>query len=124
LLQTYGQVSGDGAYDYMTAYEAIDEHKVRATIPPRRNARIHNTAQFAARDENLRRIRKIGRKKWKQESGYHRRSLAENTFFRYKLVMGDKVNEKKFETQACEILIRCAVLNRMTHMGMPDSYVA
>ena len=31
------------------------------------------------RDENLREIRRVGRKKWKRESGYHRRSLSETT---------------------------------------------
>ena len=36
--------------------------------------------------ENLRNIRKVGRKKWKKESGYHRRSLSENTMFRLKTI--------------------------------------
>ena len=40
------------------------------------------------RDENLRRIRKAGRKRWKQESGYHRRSLAETAMFRFKTIFG------------------------------------
>ena len=31
---------------------------------------------------DLRRIRKVGRKRWKQESGYHRRSLVETAMFR------------------------------------------
>jgi hypothetical protein len=34
--------------------------------------------------ENLRRIRKIGRKEGKRESNYHRRSLAETQVFRFK----------------------------------------
>ena len=119
-----GQVSGDGGYDYMTAYQSIAQYNARASIPPRRNALIWNNGQMDARDENVRRIRKIGRKKWKKESNYHRRSLAENAFFRYKLVLGDRIYERLFDTQACEILIRCAVLNKITHLGMPDSYVA
>jgi Transposase DDE domain len=37
-----------------------------------------------ARDQNLRRIRKVGRAAWKKETGYHRRSLAETAVFRVK----------------------------------------
>ena len=40
------------------------------------------------RDENLRRIRQVGRKAWKQEVGYHRRSLAETQMYRVKTIFG------------------------------------
>jgi hypothetical protein len=43
-------------------------------------------AERLARDENLRRIRLVGRAAWKRESGYHRRSLAETTMFRLKTI--------------------------------------
>jgi hypothetical protein len=52
------------------------------TIPPRRNARIwqhgNSSKPPLQRDQNLRLIRRIGRKRWKQEVGYHRRSLWAN----------------------------------------------
>src|SRR5262245_36166787 len=52
----------------------------KAAIPPRKGAKIWQRANSKAerhvRDENLRRIRKVGRKQWKRESNYHRRSLA------------------------------------------------
>jgi hypothetical protein len=44
-----------------------------------------------ARDENLRRIRQVGRAKWKRESGDHRRSLAETAVFRLKTIFGGKL---------------------------------
>jgi len=37
-----------------------------------------------ARDENLRRVRQVGRAKWKRASGYHHRSLVEAAMFRLK----------------------------------------
>jgi hypothetical protein len=73
------------------------------------------------RDENLRRIRQVGRKQWKRESGYHRRSLAETTVFRYKLIFGDRVQARKVENQFAEMFIKCAALNRMAHLGLPQS---
>ena len=34
------------------------------------------------------RAREVGRRQWKKESGYHRQARAENTFFRYKTIIG------------------------------------
>ena len=75
------------------------------------------------RDENLRRIRQVGRKKWKQEAKYHRRSLAETQMYRLKTIFGERVSAREFAGQAAQMLVRCAALNRMTQLGMPDSYV-
>ena len=122
------QVSGDGAYDRRTCYDAIRERQARAAIPPQHNAKIwqhgNTKAQRLARDENLRRIRQIGRAAWKRECGYHRRSLAETTMFRLKTIFGDRVSARSFAGQAAQLLVRCATLNRLTQLGMPDSYVA
>jgi IS5 family transposase len=122
------QVSGDGAYDKRNCYDAIRKRKAKAAIPPRRNAKVWRHAKTKgerlARDQNLRRIRKVGRATWKKESNYHRRSLAETAVFRLKLIFGGRVSARSFHGQAAQLLVRCAVLNRMTHLGRPDSYEA
>jgi transposase len=121
------QVSADGLYDKSKCYKVIDKRGAVAAIPPRRGARIwqhgNSSKKPLARDENLRRIREVGRKRWKQEVGYHRRSLAETTFYRIKTIFGDRLSARGFRAQACEMLIKCAALNRMTQVGMPDSYI-
>jgi IS5 family transposase len=120
------QVSADGAYDSRTCYDAIRERKARAAIPPQKRARIwqhgNTKAERHVRDENLRAIRRKGRRQWKRASGYHRRSLAETAVFRVKTIFGERVSARSFEGQAAQLLVRCAALNRMTHLGMPDSY--
>ena len=120
------QVSADGAYDSRNCYEAIREREARAAIPPQKRARIwqhgNTKAERHIRDENLRAIRKKGRREWKRESGYHRRSLAETQVFRVKTIFGERVSARSFEGQAAQMLVRCAALNRMTHLGMPDSF--
>ncbi len=120
------QVSGDGGYDKRNCYEAIREREARAVIPPQQNAKIwqhgNTKAERLARDENLRAIRTQGRAKWKRESGYHRRSLAETAVFRVKVMFGERASARSFEGQAAQLLVRCAALNRMTQCGMPDSY--
>lgn len=122
------QVSGDGGYDSRNCYDAIRSRGATAAIPPQRNARIwqhgNTKAERLMRDQNLRRIRQVGRKTWKKEINYHRRSLAETMMFRLKSIFGDQVSARSFEGQAAQILIRCAVLNRMTELGRPESYKA
>lgn len=121
------QVTGDGGYDDRQCYETIAERGARAVIPPQKGARIwrhgNRKAERHARDENVRSIRRHGRAKWKRESQYHRRSLAETTMFRLKMIFGERVAARSFDGQAAQMLVRCAVLNRMTHLGMPQSYV-
>jgi|SRR5436190_325368 len=120
------QVSADGAYDQRKCYDTLNQHQARAAIPPRKGARIwqhaNRKAERHVRDENLRRIRKVGRKEWKRESNYHRRSLAETTVFRFKTIFGDRVQTRKVENQFKELLLKISLLNRMTHLGMPESY--
>jgi hypothetical protein len=120
------QVSNDGAYDTSSCYDAIAKRGARAIIPPRKDAkiRVHGNTRGTPhpRDVNLRRIRKIGRKQWKIESGYHRRSLAENGFFRLKTIFGDRISARTKENQRTQLLLRVKILNRFTALGMPDSY--
>jgi IS5 family transposase len=122
------QVSADGAYDSRNCYDALRARGAKAAIPPQKKARIwqhgNTKAERHIRDENLRAIRRTGRREWKRESGYHRRSLAETQVFRVKMIFGERVRARSFDGQAAQLLVRCAALNRMTHLGMPDSYAA
>lgn len=119
--------AADGAYDKRKVYDSLNAHSpdVNILIPPRKNARIwqhgNTQAERLKRDENLRSIRKHGRKPWKQKSGYHIRSLAETTMFRLKTIFGSGLSARLLETQTTQALVRCAALNKMTHLGMPQS---
>jgi len=128
IEQTLLSCAADGAYDKRKVYDALNEHSpdVEILIPPRKNAHIwqhgNSKEERLKRDENLRYIRKHGRQQWKQDSGYHIRSLAETIMFRLKTIFGDKLSARLLETQTTQALIRCLALNRMTHLGMPESY--
>ncbi|NJO49111.1 MAG: IS5 family transposase [Leptolyngbyaceae cyanobacterium RM2_2_4] len=121
-----GQVSTDGAYDHRHCYDEIDARGAKAVIPPRKDAKIwqhgNRKGKPHQRDENLRSIRKHGRKRWKRDSGYHRRSIAETTMFRFKTIFGGNLSARKFDNQAVELFIKCAALNRMMQIAKPDSY--
>lgn len=126
--QEIEKFAADGAYDKRKVYDRLNAHSpgVQILIPPRKNARIwkhgNTKAERLKRDENLRSIRKHGRKEWKQTSGYHIRSLAETAMFRMKTIFGGDLSARLMETQTTQALIRCAALNKMTHLGMPQTY--
>ncbi len=63
----------------------------------------------------------LGRRRWRKDSGYHGQSRVENTFFRYKRIIGDRLRATDRVAQKREALIGCAVLNRMAELGMPES---
>jgi len=120
------QVSADGAYDCGYVYDYIEERDATAAIPPRKDAKIwfHGNRKGPAhpRDENLRRIRQVGRSAWKEEIDYHRRSLSETGMYRLKTIFTGEVCARQIKTQTTELMIECKALNKMTQLGMPDSY--
>jgi hypothetical protein len=130
LAETPGeidQVSADGSYDKRKFYEAATQRKVkRIGVPPRRDAKIwqHGNSKCdpLPRDEILRSIRRKGRKQWKRDAGYHRRSLAETAVYRFKTIFGNPLSTRTLSRQVTEVRIKVAALNRMTRLGMPDSY--
>ena len=42
--------------------------------------------------------------------------------FRLKTIFGDKLSARLPDTQTTQALIRCLALNRMTCLGLPESY--
>ena len=128
IEQTILDFAADGAYDKRRVYDILNAHspEVNILIPPRKNARIwqhgNSKTERLKRDQNLRAIRKLGRREWKEQSGYHVRSLAETIMFRLKTIFGNDLSTRLMETQTTQALIRCMALNQMTLLGMPQSY--
>ena len=120
-----GQVSGDGAYDTRACYEAVLKRGATPTFAPRRTARPgpaqDPTGWRAARNRILRQIAARGRSGWKGLSGYTRQSIAENTMFRFKRLFGGRLWARGLATQHVEAVVKCATLNRMTQLGMPET---
>lgn len=132
LEQVVGRIidfAADGAYDTRKVYNCLNAHSpdVNILIPPRKGAHIWKHANTKGerlqRDQNLRYIRKHGRKKWRDFSGYHQRSSAETTMFRLKTIFSDQLSARLLETQITQALIRCAALNKMNHLGRPQSFL-
>ena len=128
--EAVGAVGGDGAYDKQKVFDALATPPSGPSIVPlialRKDAKIQQhgncKAPALARDETLRAMRHKGRKGWKQASGYHRRSLAETLIYRYKQRIGNTLKARSEANQQVESRLGCALLNRMIHLGKPESY--
>ena len=115
-------VTGDAAYDTVAIYQKAASMGARVVIPPSRSASIsRRKPRSAERDKTIRRVNKVGRERWKKESGYHRQGRVENTFFRYKAVLGDRLHARALRAQQTEVAFACKVLNRMLEFGRPRS---
>ncbi len=120
-----GQVSGDRAYDTRACYESALERDAIVTIPPRRNARVRTSVGVndwrTRRNATLGKIGDLGRYEWRASSDCTRQSLAENAVSRFKGLLGPGLSARRLDNQRVEAIVKCAVLNRMTSLGMPDS---
>lgn len=116
---------GDGAYDKWKVYESLETRDIQPVIPPQKNAKIKQHGNCVAtplpRDEAIRGIRRTGRKRWKVEVGYHRRSLGETAMYRVKQSFGPTLKNRTFANQQTEARIRCKIINRFTQLGLPKS---
>lgn len=92
-------------------------------IPPRKGAAIRPPPGLKdpplTRGAAVARIAEIGRKAWKEETRYHRRSLAETAVGRYKTIIRPGLRARTLASQQTEAAIAVRCLNRFTALGMP-----
>ncbi len=116
-------VTADAAYDTIAMYEAVGTRGANVVIPPIKTATRsrQRSSPRCARDRTIMRVEKVGRREWKKESGYHQQARVENTFFRYKSTIGDRLRARHPESQQTEATTACNILNRMAGLGRPES---
>ena len=123
-----GDCLGDGAYDTVDCRDAIHDRGGRQIIPPDKNARKQKRdflPSLRERDRAIERIGELGengRKLWKEEVGYHRRSRVETCMFRLKTILGERLSSRRGWSQATEVSIKLDALNKMLELGRPKSY--
>ena len=124
-----GRFAADGAYDKRKCYDVLLENGIEPIIPPREDAQYW----FDKKGEPLPHPRNFAlmeideggqnenRKQWKINANYHRRSLSETTFFRWKVTFGDKLAARKLNNQKTEAAVKSAILNTFIQMAKPVS---
>jgi hypothetical protein len=124
---TIASVTADGAYDGEPVYRAIAARQPQAPpaviIPPRITAVLSCVTDPMphGRDRHIQRIQEKGRRSWEKAVGYGKRALVETAMFRYKTLIGPRLRARALAAQKTEARIGCAVINRMTQIGMPIS---
>jgi Transposase DDE domain len=127
--QSVKNAIGDGAFDTMNCYKSAYDQGINLLTLPRQGAVHHEDEPWIKSRNNA--ISEIiglgaddeGRKLWKKLRGYHKRSLVETTFSRFKGIFGSRLFSKTFDNQSVELNLKASILNRMTQMGMPHGRV-
>lgn len=121
------KVGGDKGYDSYACHETVGDRGAKSAILLQNKAKerkpLRDGEKPLVRDDIVRRMNEIGRDQWKEEAQYHKRSLVENTFFRFKTIFGGKLKSILMENQKIEALIGCNILNKFAEFGMPVSYI-
>jgi hypothetical protein len=118
-------VAGDGAYDTVDCHRAIRNKGADALIPPHLHAvewPDDEDGTVHPRTAIVRRCAELGEVEWKRQSSYHQRSLAETAMFRIKGLFSDKLKNRTFVAQQIEVYLCIGAMNKMTGLGMPESY--
>lgn len=135
------QLLGDGAYGSHELYQEIEEKRgISLLSPPRKNAKLHvkfaevhpgrggsggKYADFVdergweTRNKYLRDCIHLGWREWKNQSGYHRRSLVETAMWRLKSAFSGGLKSRCKANQQTEIALQISLLNMWTNQTMP-----
>ena len=117
------RVTADAAYDTVAVYETATARGATIIIPPAKTANVSGHGpRSSARDRTITLVKPLGRRRWKQVSGYHRQGRVENAFFRDTSIIGDGLRARSPARQGSEVVLGCVILNRMTALGRPVSY--
>lgn len=132
-------VCADMAYDTVKCRRAAHQRRAEQRIPPKRQARASrdnrnlrpHRAVLAERDAAIAAILaharaasppgqppapaaiSAARRQWKEDIGYHRRSLVETTMARIKAHTSDRLSNRREDTRETQALVKCAILNRL-----------
>ena len=118
-VHTLTEATGEEATTALDLLNAGEGPLVRVTA----DAASDTVALYeTARDRTIMVVKTLGRRRWKQASGYRRQGRVENTFFRDRSIIGAGLRARRPAGQGSEAVLGCAILNRMTALGRPVSY--
>ena len=117
--------TADGGYDEIGVYKSVHSRMNGGdiVIPPRSNAIISANEEAALRQRNqhIKEIESNGIYNWRRASDYYRQSTVENTFYRYKQIIGDELKARDEDSRQVESILACNILNLFRVTGRPES---
>jgi len=116
-------ISADKMYDTNAVYQTLEKYfpDAQIIIPPKDNT-FADEFHHSKRMSNLIESFALGIMRWQKRRHYGRRNVSETAMQRYKKIIGNKLHSRNFSNQNQEMLLGCSILNRFTHLGMPNSF--
>ncbi|WP_286293887.1 IS5 family transposase [Vibrio apostichopi] len=116
-------ISADKMYDTDDVYDALTNKFPESdiAIPPKENLYAddaHNTKRMSS----LVAYSALGPMRWQKTKQYGKRNVSENAMHCYKTITGPKLHSREFNSQQQEMMLAASILNRLTQLGMPESY--
>jgi IS5 family transposase len=112
-------VTADAAYDTLATSDASAARGAGVVVPPSKSATRSRQRRYRSRARDLTRVRvkKNGHRRWKKGSGYHRQARVENSFFRYKAIIGDRLRARNPQSQTAEVVMACRTSAELLGQG-------
>lgn len=136
------QLLGDGAYGSHKLYQEVEKERgISLLSPPHKNAKLHvrfaeihsgrggsggkyadfvDEESWETQNRYLRDCIHLGWDEWKNQVGYHKRSLAETAMWRLKSAFSDKLKSKTSQNQSVEVAIRINLMNQWTRQDQAN----
>ena len=106
--------------DTVAVYETATVRGATVIIQPAKTANMcGHGPRSPARDRTITWVKQLGRRRWKQASGYHRQGRVENAFFRSTSIIGDGLRACRPAGRGTEVALACNILNQRTGVGRP-----
>ena len=94
-----------GREDRSGIYDAAGARGASVVVPPTKTARVsRRRPRSTARDRTIKKVRAIGRRRWKKASCYHRQARVENVFFRYKSIIVSPRSDRARNLEAGDVV--------------------
>ena len=111
----FESLTADRGYDQKPVYDVLGERK--HAIHPIKTAVLSGEVKWTMRDHHVHKIKNDGVFQWRREAGYYQQSKVENTFYRYKTILGRKLRARSERNRQVETIIGCNILNRFLENG-------
>ena len=102
------KVIADAGYDNCKFFHYLHKKGISPAILVRKNARIRGDP---LRDDIVRTIERIGRRKWKEKVGYGTRWVVESFFSLFKRWFSEALASMKFDNMQKEVIFKTAIMN-------------
>ena len=103
----------DGVYDKEKIFQELASRGLVGKIPSSKDSKIraeNKNPWFRGWNQGMKRIRELGNyqqahKEWREEEGYHTRSLTETGMFRFKTMFEERFRSTIIENQKVELYV-------------------